>query len=136
MSGTNFTVEHRSLVSPLTNISPSSRDLIPTNNIHDAEKDKALRDRLVFGIQFSDVRAELYNTKGASTLQHAQTAPSAKPHAAHILSTTAHKHSSPCEYCGSHHKLRQCPAYGTECKLCHKKDVPIIIITNNSYIQS
>lgn len=117
------------------------RDLISTCNFHDAEKDKALRDRLVFGIQSSNVREELFNMEGDITLQQVinvcqrfeatkqymrglpqmQAAPSDKSHAVHVPSTTVHKHSNPCRYCGSHHKPRQCPAYGKECKLCHKK---------------
>lgn len=45
------------------------RNLISACNFHDGEKDKALRDRIVFGIQSKAVREELFNVPDDLTLE-------------------------------------------------------------------
>lgn len=50
------------------NFLASLRNLIATCNFHADEKDKALRDRIVFGIQSEAVREELFNVPDLLTL--------------------------------------------------------------------
>jgi hypothetical protein len=123
--------------------------LISTCNFHVEEKDKALWDRIVIGINADAVREQMLNEDGPLTLARAtqicRRAEATKSYMAkmsdqpikvnEISSKTAdHKSKatskdkfpddkiSNCKYCGSDHARRQCPAYGKTCNSCGGKN--------------
>lgn len=118
------------------------RDLITTCNFHEAERDKALRDRIVFGISSSEVREELFNSQTSITLQQAievcQRHETTKQYMqgmeptvtekTHVVTNQPSKpkgykstNTATCNRCGGHHKPKCCPAYDKLCKKCGAK---------------
>ena len=132
---------------PFDSFLTSIQALITTCNFHTDERDKALRDRIVFGIQSTSVREELFNVEGALTLQKCvqvcQRAEATKQYLHHMdrHETSSNTQQSAdaiadnkstitnpkvrdditnCKYCGGTHQPRRCPAYGKECKNCKR----------------
>lgn len=122
--------------------------LIQTCNFHADEKDKALRDRVVIGINSESVREELLNVDEKLTLkkciQICQRSEATKLYLSQMTASNQaetsgikqaanaiapghagrppdnNKTRNNCKYCGYTHAPRQCPAFGKECTKCKK----------------
>ncbi|XP_067951274.1 uncharacterized protein [Watersipora subatra] len=119
------------------------RGLLSTCNIHADEQNSALIDRIVCGINSPEVREDIFNLDGnpdlnkiiqlcrrAEATKHYLTDMKIDKENANINTVQqpnhlAHKNKNGarvnnCKYCKSSHPKGACPAYGKECRNCHK----------------
>ena len=117
--------------------------LLSTCNIHADEQNSALIDRIVCGINSPEVREDIFNLNGnpdlnkviqlcrrAEATKHYLTDMKIDKENANINTVQqpnhlAHKNKNGarvnnCKYCKSSHPKGACPAYGKECRNCHK----------------
>ncbi len=104
----------------------------------ESQKDKMLRDKLVFGVNDSTVkerllREALLDLKKAvdiclaaesskSKLKQMTTASKPEQQVYKISKTRFGFSVTQCGYCGSNHQRGKCPAFGTTCSACGKKN--------------
>ncbi len=96
--------------------------------------DEMVRDRIVFGVQSRPIREKLLQKGSNLTLKtsidiaHSHEASQQQlhtitPHAeASVNAVTRSKLITDCYYCGRDHPRNKCPAWGSECTKCHKRN--------------
>ena len=104
----------------------------------ESQKDKMLRDKLVFGVNDSTVKERLLREasldfkkavdicraaeSSKSKLKQMTTASKPEQQVYKISKTRFGFSVTQCGYCGSNHQRGKCPAFGTTCSACGKKN--------------
>ena len=92
-------------------------------------RDDMIRDRLVIGVADSKIRARLLREPELTLARALDICRTSEVTSEQLKSfdpqgETLHalKQRPRCQYCGDVHKPRECPAYGTTCRNCNKKN--------------